>query len=319
MSKRSKQERKAAREAQRAAQRRAERQRNIFTGIVIGIVVLLGGVLIWVSLDRGPDDDELAELLEQLEAGQTPGDEGVDDRPVACGAEEPPEAGEDKPTFEEPGDALVEGERHFAVVDTSCGRVVIELDAERAPANAGNFAFLAQQGFFDGLEIFRHAEGIDALQTGAGTNDGTWQIGYTLPDELAWAEDEGYPPGAVAMANAGPESAGSQFFFVYGEAFDDAIEQGTLGPTYTRFGTVVEGLDVLQEIAAIPVEGETPQERVYMERVAIHVGDGPPPPEEEPQDGDGTEPEQQETPAPGATSPSPTGDPASPTDQPTEE
>lgn len=279
LSKKSKKERKAEREAQRAAVRRAERRRNAFTVIVIGIVVAIGGVLIWVSLE-GDGEDELADLLDELEASETPGQqtEGAQP-PVACGADEPAAAGQDKPTFDEPEQVLDPDAGHRAVVDTSCGRVVVELDAEAAPETTNSFVFLAEQGFYDGLEIFRHADSIDALQTGAGTNEASWQIGYTLPDELEAAEDSGYPPGTLAMANAGPGTSGSQFFFVYGEGFDDSIEAGTLEAAYTRFGTVVEGLDVVERIAEIPVEGETPQERVYMERVVVVTGDEPLPPE----------------------------------------
>jgi peptidyl-prolyl cis-trans isomerase B (cyclophilin B) len=272
--KQSKKERKAAREAQREALRKQERQRTIFTAIVIAVVVALGGVLVFVSLEDEPSlEDELADLLEQDGEDGEDAEAAPDERPVACGAEEPEGAGAERSTFDEPEQVLEDGVDYRAVVETSCGTVVIDLDEERTPEAVNSFVFLAQQGFFDGQEIFRNATSIGALQTGAGDDSATWQLGYTLTDELETAESEGYPPGSVAMANSGPNTAGSQFFWVYDEQFQDAIDGGGgLQPVYTRFGETVEGLDVLAEIGAIEVTGETPTERIYMESVTIETG-----------------------------------------------
>jgi peptidyl-prolyl cis-trans isomerase B (cyclophilin B) len=303
--KQSKRERKRQRELERDAARKRERQRTIFTGIVIGVVVLIGGLLIWLSLPPGPD--EVADAGDEPTPGST-ASPGAEDRPVACGAPAPANAGEEKPTFDEPEQVLDDGVDYRAVVEISCGRVVLDLEEETAPEAVNSFVFLAQQGFFDGLEIFRNATGITALQTGAGGNDATWQIGYQLADELESAEAEGYPPGTVAMANSGPNTAGSQFFFVYGEGFDQAISSGGLQPTYTRFATVAEGMDVLEEIALVEIggeRGETPQEVIYMDSVVVG---GPEIVEE------AVDPESTDGPAP-TTSPSPTPTPTpTPTD-----
>jgi peptidyl-prolyl cis-trans isomerase B (cyclophilin B) len=282
--KQSKKERKALREAERARLRKQERQRTIFTIIVIAVVVAIGGALIWISLEN--PGDELADLVEDLptEASPEPAAESVpepavveetpvEEQPVACGAQEPEGAGTEKPTYDAPEQVLEEGGDYQAVVETSCGTVVIDLDQERAPETVNSFVFLAQEGFFDGQRIFRNATTIDALQTGSGTDDATYQHGYTIPGELEAAEADGYPPGSVAMANSGdPDSGGSQFFFVYGDAFQQGVDAGQLTPTYTRFGMVTAGLDVLEQIGQIPVSGpagETPQERIYIESVTI--------------------------------------------------
>lgn len=303
--KQGKKERKAAREAQREALRKQERQRTIFTIIVIVIVLGIGGVLIALSVDDPSPEDQLADLLEDAAteepteggepteeategepAQEEPADEATEaaeetaagtelplqERPIACGAEEPPGAGEEKQTFDAPDQVLEEGTDYQAVVETSCGTVVIDLDEEETPEAANSFVFLAQQGFFDGQLIFRNAASIGALQTGAGDDSNTWQVGYQLGDELGTAEEVGYPPGSVAMANSGPDTAGSQFFFVYDESFQEGVEAGGLQPTYTRFGEVVEGLDVLQEIGAIEATGEEPTQRVYLESVTITTG-----------------------------------------------
>jgi peptidyl-prolyl cis-trans isomerase B (cyclophilin B) len=261
--KKNKRNKRLERERAREEARRRQRKQTVFTLIVIGVVVAIGGVLIFVSLE---DETPVAE-----EPTEEPTDPAEDDREVACGAEAPPQAGEEKPTFDAPEDVLEEGVDYLATIETSCGTVVIDLDEEGAPRTVNSFVFLAEQGFFDGLEIFRNATSIGALQTGSGTNDAAWDVGYTIGDELDLALEEGYPPGSVAMANAGPDTAGSQFFFVYNEQFDEAFADRR---DYARFGMVTEGLEVLEEIGAIPT-GETPetmerpQELVYINSVTI--------------------------------------------------
>jgi peptidyl-prolyl cis-trans isomerase B (cyclophilin B) len=260
------------RTAEREAVRRKHRQQTLFTVIVIAIIVGIGGVLVWVSMDR-PTDDLAENPTESPTDGAT---DAPDDRPVACGAEAPANAGEPKPTFEEPEQVLEEGTDYGAVITTSCGRIRIDLFEEESPETVNSFVFLAQQGFFDGLEIFRNATSIGALQTGSGTNDASWDVGYTIPDELGKAEEDGYPVGALAMANAGPDTAGSQFFFVYNDTFDTAFADNR---AYAVFGLANErGRGVLEEIGNIPVgapddptspESERPTEITYIESVEI--------------------------------------------------
>jgi peptidyl-prolyl cis-trans isomerase B (cyclophilin B) len=302
-----KKQEKARRRAEREAARRAERRRNVMTGIVVGVIVLLGGILVAltvrserVDLERlaseaaasaseaaaaaaasaselpsealseapGPTevvpDDPAAEPGAPVDSGLAP---EIDDRPVACDAEEPADAGDTRPQFPGgPAEVLEEGVDYRAVIETSCGTVTLDLLEDEAPLTVNSFVFLAQQGFFDGLEIFRNATSIGALQTGGGNQTNSWSIGYSLPDELDLAEAEGYPVGSVAMANAGPDTGGSQFFFVYTEAFDQAFAANR---AYTVFARVTEGQDVVDEIGAIAAEGETPTEKVYMESVTI--------------------------------------------------
>jgi peptidyl-prolyl cis-trans isomerase B (cyclophilin B) len=288
-----KRELRRQKEAVRAATRREERKRTIQTIIVVCMVVVIGGVLVFVSLDRPADvaDEPTDAPSDPLAAEVTPADPGVaagtpgpgatpavvrSDVAVACEAAEPPDAGATRPLFNGgPARVLEFGQDYRAVVQTSCGRVVIDLNEQSSPIAVNSFVFLARQGFFNGLEIFRNATSIGALQTGAGTNQATWDVGYTIRDELETAQLEGYPPGAVAMANAGANTAGSQFFFVYNDKFQ-------LDPLYSKFGTVVEGLDVLQRIGAIPAAGEqmeTPTQRTYMESVTIEATPSAPAPQ----------------------------------------
>ena len=268
--KQTKRELKERKRAAREAARRAERRRALVTAGIVAGVVLVGGVLIGVTIvqERTAAAEEERQLAEQASEAAREASEAAEQiasRDVACGAEAPRAAGEEKQTYDEPADVTDDGADYRAVITTSCGEVTIDLAEDQAPETVNSFAFLAREDFYRGLEIFRNAASIGALQTGSGTNRADWQIGYTLPDELALAEEEGYPAGAVAMANAGPGTAGSQFFFVYNDSF-------ALDPTFTRFGTVTGGLDVLQRIGAIETigpAGETPGEVVYIEDVTI--------------------------------------------------
>lgn len=314
MAKKTKQDKRRQRQERQEAERRAERRRNLITlGIVVGIVVI-GGVLVWASLgdesdplqdieDLDPEDieDLDPEDLEDLEDpggsegsgesdgsgeadGEGDGSEASDEetgsergnRPIACNAQEPAAADEDKPMFDEPGDALAGVEAAQAHMMTSCGEIVLNLDLERAPEISNSFAFLAEEGFYDGLEFFRSRPGLDMVQSGSGNNTSTWDVGYTLPAELAAAEDDGYPPGTVALAvpEGAPDEGGSQFFIVYGESFMDAIAAGALPSEYPRFATVTDGLDVVERIGDIEVEGpnnDRPTQRVYIESVEIEA------------------------------------------------
>lgn len=255
------------RTAERAELRRKQRQQTLFTLIVIAVIIGIGGVLIFVSMK--PATDLAANPSESPSDGATA---GPDDRPVACGGEKPADAGAEKPTFEEPDQVLEDGTDYGAVIKTTCGTITVDLDEERAPETVNNFVFLAEEGFFDGLEIFRNATSIGALQTGSGTNSASWDVGYTISDELEAAEADKYPPGTLAMANSGPDSGGSQFFFVYNDKF-------ALEPSYATFGTADDkGIKVLEEIGAVPVVSpdgsdpagaEKPTESSFIESIKI--------------------------------------------------
>jgi len=278
-----KQEKKAAKEAARAAAAEAERRRNRITAAVIAGILLAGGALagwtVWqdrqeqaaLEAEREAEQERLAEEAAELEAE-------IEERPVACGASEPEGAGQEREPFDEAPDLEVDGDAAYtAEIATSCGDLTVELYPDVAPETVASFVFLAEEGFFDGREVFRNAETIGALQTGSGTDAADWDLGYEVPGDLSLAEQEGYPVGSVAMAHAGdPDAAGSQFFFVYDESFDEAFAENRV---YTRFGDVVEGLDVLTEIGELGTLGddpalpgaEVPAEVVYLESVTIEV------------------------------------------------
>ncbi len=129
------------------------------------------------------------------------------------------------------------------ILTTNRGDVTITTDPD-APKTVAAMTNLAQSGYFDNTVCHRLVtSGIYVLQCGDPTGTGTGGPGYTLPDENLPAASRGnYPAGTVAMANSGPNTAGSQFFLVY--------QDTTLPPGYTIWGEVTSGLDVVRRIAA---------------------------------------------------------------------
>ena len=242
------------RTAEREAARKKQRQQTLFTVIVIAIIVGIGGVLVAVSMNPPAD---VADNPSETPSGAS---EAPDDRAVACGGEQPADAGAEKPTFKKPKQVLKDGTDYGAVIKTTCGTVKVDLYEEDAPETVNSFVFLAQEGFFDGLEIFRNAVTIGALQTGSGTDDASWDVGYKLKDELTAAKRDKYPPGTLAMANAGPNTGGSQFFFVYNDKFQ-------LPPQYAVFGmSDAAGRKTLAKIGKIPVVDKTGKDQALAEK-----------------------------------------------------
>lgn len=136
--------------------------------------------------------------------------------------------------------------KYAAVFDTSLGSFKIELLAGESPKTVNNFVFLAKQKFYDGI-IFHRIIKTFMIQSGDPTGTGGGGPGYQFADELPVKHS--YDVGMVAMANAGPNTNGSQFFICTG-ADAKFLDQH---PSYTQFGKVAEGMDIVQKIAAVPV------------------------------------------------------------------
>lgn len=132
-------------------------------------------------------------------------------------------------------------------LQTSAGAIGMTLDADRTPCTVGSFVSLAEQGYFDATRCHRlTTEGIFVLQCGDPTGTGRGGPGYAFADELDGSET--YPAGTVAMANAGPNTNGSQFFLVYADS--------PLPPAYTVLGSMDDaGLAVVAAIGATGVAG----------------------------------------------------------------
>jgi len=129
--------------------------------------------------------------------------------------------------------------KYVATLHTARGEVQIELFAERTPLTVNNFVFLAREGWFDNITFHQMLPGLVAL-TGDPSGTGFGGPGYFIPDEIV-PEFKFDAAGWVGMANAGPDTNGSQFFITLGPLPD-------LNGKYTLFGKVVSGLDVVQQI-----------------------------------------------------------------------
>ena len=130
------------------------------------------------------------------------------------------------------------GVRYRATITTDRGEIVMELDPQLAPVTVNNFVSLARSGFYDGVTFHRVVPGF-VIQGGDPDGSGSGGPGYRFADEPVKGE---YTLGAVAMANSGPDTNGSQFFI----CIDDCRRK--LQPAYNLFGYVVDGMDVAQSI-----------------------------------------------------------------------
>ncbi len=153
--------------------------------------------------------------------------------------------------------------RYTATMTTSMGELVIALDAINAPVTTNNFVFLALNHYYDGVIFHRIINGF-MCQGGDPTGTGRGGPGYRFNDELP--KPGQYEIGSVAMANAGPNTNGSQFFLISGP---NGVQ---LPPAYALFGKIVKGLDVLDAMQRVPTGAQDrPNTDVVIESVAITV------------------------------------------------
>ena len=154
-----------------------------------------------------------------------------------------------------------------AEIKTNKGTIKFELLEQDAPKTTENFRLLAEKGFYDGVIFHRVIKGFmiqggDPTGTGRG---GASAWGGRFNDEINPSSEvyqRGYAAGTVAMANAGPNTNGSQFFIMH-------IDY-PLPPSYTKFGKVTEGQDVVDAIAASPRNGnDKPHDPVVMNKVYV--------------------------------------------------
>jgi peptidyl-prolyl cis-trans isomerase B (cyclophilin B) len=181
-----------------------------------------------------------------------------------CQDVEAPPAKNDK--FKQPEQVLEKGEPATATVETSCGSFVITLDTENSPKTANSFAFLAEQGFYDGTIFHRIAPGF-VIQGGDPAGTGSGGPGYTVTEPPA--EDTIYANGLVAMAKTAvepPGASGSQFFVVTAPA------DAGLPPDYAVLGEVTEGDDVVKAIGKLGDPSEQPTQVVTIDGVTIDAG-----------------------------------------------
>jgi cyclophilin family peptidyl-prolyl cis-trans isomerase len=160
----------------------------------------------------------------------------------------------------------------IANIETNMGTIRFELLEDESPKTAENFRLLAERGFYDGVIFHRVIKGFmiqggDPTGTGRG---GESASGGRFNDEINRSSalySGAYAKGTVAMANAGPNTNGSQFFIMHADY--------PLPPSYTKFGRVVEGQDIVDKIATTPTApGDRPVKDVVMQKVTIETAEG---------------------------------------------
>lgn len=203
-----------------------------------GAVLALGAPLLLAACGTAPErsGDDVS----------TPPGDDASASPAAEGDCAYPASGEPAKEVDPPPTTDVEktGEVVFTLA-TNEGDVTVTMDRAAAPCTVNSFESLAEQGYFDDTACHRLVDsGIFVLQCGDPTGTGSGGPGYTFADEVT--EDATYGPGTVAMANAGPDTNGSQFFLVY--------EDSPLDPNYTVFGQMDE--TSIGVVARIATEGQ---------------------------------------------------------------
>jgi cyclophilin family peptidyl-prolyl cis-trans isomerase len=239
--------------------------------VAAGLAGLIGG-------NESPlVDDPLAEAPPEPAEGPCPSAQDQD-VPQATDAQY-----DEPPPFD-----IEDGVTYVAVLHTTCGDIELTLDTEGAPATAANFLGLSIEDFYEGVPFHRTILEF-MIQGGDPLGEGTGGPGYQIDDELDTAEALGpaefpeeflatlddeqladieswvtYPSGILAMANSGPNTAGSQFFIVHADS--------PLPPAYTVFGEVAAGMEVVDDIARGPTGGPANDEAldpVYITGVTI--------------------------------------------------
>ena len=224
---------------------KTDRQRWIILGVFAAIAV---GVVAAILISRGGGEDSSTTTAASAEG---------------CKQVEAPKP--KQVSLKAPKQTLKKGEEATAVVQTSCGTFEIALDTERAPKTANSFAYLSEEGFYDGLTFHRIVpefviQGGDPL--GTGTGGPGYKVVEKPPANLA------YTKGTVAMAKSSaepPGTSGSQFYVVTGA-------DAGLPPEYALVGKVNEGLDVVERIGSLGTPSEKPKQTVLIEKITIEKG-----------------------------------------------
>lgn len=247
---------KVNREARRAQEVKIEQRdhlkQRVMTGLALG-VLLFGGLALFWAANRGSSN--AITTADEAAASSTPAPStGC---PAADGSSERITAFDEAPPL-----CIDPAKTYSAVISTNNGDFTIELDAAKAPNTVNNFVVLARYHYYDGVSFHRiipdfMIQGGDAVGQPAGTGG----PGYAFNDELP-APGE-YEVGSVAMANSGPDTNGSQFFVVTGDAGVG------LPPSYSLFGKVTDGLESVMTIEGTGTPGGAPDSETIINSVTI--------------------------------------------------
>lgn len=238
---------------------------NRLPGLIV--LVLLLGVVSACGVVDNPDEEHTPTVSAPTSLSQSDADidSGCWKATDRVDTEGDPELANTQQWSTPPAMTIDGSKKYSALVETSKGDFTIQLLPAEAPQTVNNFVCLARAGFFDNTVFHRIVAGF-VIQGGDPTGTGRGGPGYKFADEPISLD---YEKGTVAMANAGPNTNGSQFFVV----LDDL--RGKLGKNYTIFGKISEGQDVVDAIGAVQTragssgEKSSPVEPVTIEKVTI--------------------------------------------------
>jgi cyclophilin family peptidyl-prolyl cis-trans isomerase len=237
---RKKENARAARAEREAAARRKKRNRTVITvaAVAAGFILFIVLLNVFFGGDNNKDKDKVA-------ADQTTTTTAKVALPAGCVDTTPTPS--TKQTYKEPPAMQIDASKTYvAKFETTCGDFEVKLDPATAPKTVNSFVFLAKSGFYDGLTFHRVAKDF-VVQGGDPKGDGSGGPGYTLATE---PPKNGYKKGSVAMANAGPDTTGSQFFIALTDQGAQGL--GTKPPyLYSALGEVTKGFDVVQRLGSL--------------------------------------------------------------------
>jgi len=218
--------------------------KNIILSVIVIGLIIVGGYYLFAGPRPG---GQTAGLLTSVSSTDTYTSTPTDTTAITTTASDTTTATQPTPT----APTIQSNGSHMITINTNYGKITIETYDSDAPNTVANFIALAGKGFYNGLIFHRVIKGF-MIQGGDPKGDGTGGPGYTFADELNPATASykaGYKKGVVAMANAGPNTNGSQFFIMDADY--------PLPNNYTIFGKVVSGQDVVDKIDAVKTDPST--------------------------------------------------------------
>ncbi|GAA4618546.1 peptidylprolyl isomerase [Saccharopolyspora hordei] len=268
----------AKRKLERQLERReaqAKRRRTITIGATIVVVIaVVAGVFYFTRTgeDTAQSETPQAQPDIQIPTELAPPPKRPTPLPDPVSCEYRPDGKQPSKPVQPPANGEVSSQGTVqATLKTNQGDIPLTLDRSLAPCTVNSFVTLAEQGFYDGTSCHRiGTSGLQMLQCGDPSGSGSGGPGYAFDDETF--PELQYGRGYLAMANAGPNTNGSQFFMVFGEA--------PLSPDYTVFGTISEeGLQVIDDVARAGDDGSyepspgggKPNKPVIFEKVEVQA------------------------------------------------
>jgi len=223
------------------AARKRRRTQTIIAGGAAAVVLV--GAIVWIAIAASGDDGDptVSPSAESSSSAPTSCDYRPLIDPSASGSASPEPLPSGAKEVGKPDANVPRSGKQIMTIVTNLGEIQIEMDLSKTPCTAASFAYLAGKKFFDNTKCHRLVPDIGALQCGDPSGTSSGGPTYRFADEnLPTNRRPAYPEGVVAMANGGPDSNGSQFFFVY--------KDSPLQAQYTLWGKIIKGLDIIKKV-----------------------------------------------------------------------